>query len=104
MGDTNYLASIVKILEKPLQKVINEKITRTEFRAQLGQARTTRIVKVVFWGNLARDITSYYHINDYIMIEGFLSLHDKKNKTNKVIKSKLKEARITVVKIYPVKN
>jgi single-stranded DNA-binding protein len=101
MGDTNYLASIVKILEKPIQTVINDKIITTEFRVQLAQVRNTRIVKLVFWGNLARDVVNYYHVNDYIMIEGYLSLHDKKNK---LIKSKLKKVQITVLKVYPIKN
>jgi plasmid maintenance system antidote protein VapI len=48
MGDTNYLASIIKILEKPIQTVINDKIITTEFRVQLAQVRNTRIVKLVF--------------------------------------------------------
>ena len=104
MGDTNYLASIVKILEKPIQTIINDKIVTTEFRAQLAQVRNTRIVKLIFWGNLARDVVNYYHVNDYIMIEGYLSLHDKKNKDNNLIKSKLKEVQIIVLKIYPIKN
>ena len=74
MGDTNYFASIVKILEKPNQKVVNNKIRNYEFRAQLPQVRNSRIVNLVFWGNLARDITNYYQVNDYILIEGYLSL------------------------------
>ena len=102
MGDTNYLTSIVKILEKPLQRTINDKIVITEFRAQLAQVRNTRIVNLIFWGNLARDVVNYYQVNDYIMIEGYLSLSDQKN--NKVTKSKLKKAQITVLKIYPIKN
>ena len=73
MGDTNYLASIVKILEKPIQTVNNDKVVTTEFRAQLVQVRNNQIINLVFWGNLARDVSSYYQVNDYIMIEGYLS-------------------------------
>jgi hypothetical protein len=102
MGDTNYLASIVRILEKPIQTVIHDKLIMTEFRVQLGQVRNTQIVNLVFWGNLARDVVNYYRINDYAMIEGYLSIHDSKN--SKVSKPQLKKAQITVIKIYPIKN
>lgn len=102
MGDTNYLASIVKILERPIQTIINDKIVRTEFRAQLAQVRNTQIVNLVFWGNLARDIVNYYQVNDYIMVEGYLSTYGQKN--NKVIKPRLQKVQITVSKIYPIKN
>ena len=43
MGDTNYIGSVVKILEKPIQTVINDKIVRTQFRVQLVQVRNTQI-------------------------------------------------------------
>lgn len=98
MGDTNYIASVVKILEKPNQIVINDKIVTTKFRAQLAQVRNTRIVNLVFWGNLARDVMNYYHVNDYIMIEGYLSLQDK------LKQQKLKKISITVNKLYCLKT
>jgi len=98
MGDTNYIASVVKILEKPNQRVINDKIVTTEFRAQLAQVRNTRIVNLVFWGNLARDVMNYYHVNDYIMIEGYFSLQDK------LKQQKLKKISITVNKLYCLKT
>ena len=100
MGDTNYLGSIVKILEKPTQKVSNDKIVTTEFRAQLVQVRNSQIVNLIFWGNLARDVVNYYQVNDYIMIEGYLSLRNKTN--NKSTKQNLKKVQITVLKIYSI--
>ena len=100
MGDTNYLASIVKILEKPTQTVNNSKVVSTEFRAQLIQVRNNQIVNLVFWGNLARDVVNYYQVNDYIMIEGYLSLRNKTN--NKLMKQDLKKVQITVLKIYSI--
>ena len=100
MADTNYIASIVKILENPIQKLWTERIITTEFRAQLPQVRKTQIVKLVFWGNLARDITNYYQANDYLMIEGYLSFRAKNKKGNQ----KMKEAQITVLKAYFLKN
>ena len=100
MADTNYIASTVKILEKPTQTINSNKIVNTEFRAQLVQVRNSQIVNLVFWGNLARDVVSYYQVNDYIMIEGYVSLPNKKNTQS--MKQNLKTIQITVLKIYPI--
>nr|YP_010471949.1 hypothetical protein N4L39_pgp105 [Haslea avium]UVG41414.1 hypothetical protein [Haslea avium] len=100
MGDTNYVGSVVKILEKPVQTVISEKIIRTDFRVQLAQVRNVQIAHLTFWGNLARDIMNTYQVNDYIMVEGYLSLPNKTN--NKLAKRQLKKAQITVLKVYSI--
>ena len=98
MSDTNYIAAIVKILESPKTKTIKNNILVTKFRAQLPQIRKTRVVDVVIWGNLAKDVANYYSINDYILIEGYLSLFkiSQLNSNRKV----LKRARFTVSKAY----
>jgi len=94
MTDTNYIGGIVKILETPKQKFLkdNTNVSVTEFRVQLPQLRNTKIVNLVFWGNLARDVASYYKINDYVLIEGYLSLSSKQFS---------KKVEITVLKVYP---
>jgi hypothetical protein len=49
-----------------------------EFRNQLKYYdRTSNL-----WGNLARDVATYYKINDYILIEGYLSLRDARFEFN----------------------
>ena len=98
MGDTNYLGSVVKILEKPVQTIISDKLLKTECRAQLAQVRNTRIVNLVFWGNLARDAASSYQVNDYILIEGYVSLRDKLS--NQSGKRNLKKVEIAVLKSF----
>jgi hypothetical protein len=95
MGDTNYISGIVKILENPTEITFNETISITEFRVQLPQIRNNIIVNLVFWGKLSQDIAKYYKINDYILIEGYLSLRDKKKLGNS------KTVEITVLKVYP---
>ena len=99
MSDTNYIGAIVKILEFPKTKIVNSKISVTKFRAQLPQIRKTRVVDIVIWGNLANDVAKYYSINDYILVEGYLSL-DKLSqpKSNRKV---LKRARFTILKVYP---
>lgn len=99
MGDTNYIGSIVKILETPKKIVVKDNIATTEFRVQLPQVRNSRIVNLVFWGKLAREVGNYYQVNDYIMIEGYLSL--RKKITPNLKKQNFKKVQITVLKVYP---
>ena len=99
MINTNYVGSIVKILENPSQTVFNNTISVTKFRVQFPQFRNTRIVNLIFWGNLASDITKYYRINDYILIEGYLSLNNQG--CFSVMNKNSKKVEITVLKIYP---
>jgi Single-strand binding protein family len=99
MSDTNYIGGIVKILEKPKQRVLNSKIPIVKFRAQLPQVRNSKIVSLTFWGNLARDVTKYYKVNDYIIIEGYVSLRDKGIVNIK--NQKTKKVEITVLRVYP---
>jgi|AntRauTorckE5430_2_1112549.scaffolds.fasta_scaffold213365_1 single-stranded DNA-binding protein len=99
MSDTNYIGSVVKILEIPKQKFLANNNAVTEFRVELPQVRNTTIVHLVFWGNLARDVATYYKINDYILIEGYLSLRDKP--TVDLIAQPSKKIKVTVLKVYP---
>ena len=94
MTDTNYIGSIVKILETPKQKFLKNNTLITEFRVQFPQIRNNKVINLVFWGNLARDVAQYYKINDYIIIEGYLSISKKQT-------SKTNEVKITVLKLYP---
>ena len=99
MGDTNLISGIAKILETPKNKSFNSDLPNTQFRVQFPQVRNTSVVYLTFWGNLARDVANYYKINDYILIEGYISLRDRDN-SNKII-SKSKKVEITVLKVYP---
>ena len=102
MVGTSYISSIVKILETPNKKSFNNTISVTRFRAQLPQKLNTRIVNLIFWGNLARTVGNYYQMNDYIMIEGYLSLNNKH--LLETVKPNSKKVEITVLKVYPFSN
>lgn len=99
MGQTNYFSGIVKILENPKEKRLSQKISVTTFRAELPQFRKNRLISLMFWGNLGREINNYYQVNDYILIEGYVSIrnNDKKN----LILKQSKKITITVLKVYP---
>jgi len=99
MGNVNYFSGIVKILENPKQTFLNSKVPITRVRVELPQRRKNKLAYLVFWGNLAKDVKSYYRINDYILVEGYVSIRNKEN-TNLTTKS-LKKVTITVLKVYP---
>lgn len=99
MSNTNYIIAIVRVLEAPKQKFLRNNIVCTKFRVQLPQIRGSRIVNLIFWGNLADDVLQFYMTNDYIIIEGYISLKMEKSlKLNNLILNKLE---ITVLRIYP---
>ena len=103
MGDINYISGIVKILETPTIKLNKKEIPFAKFRVQFPQVRKkspSSILTVVLWGYLANDVTKYYRINDYILIEGYLSLRESVNQEQ--MKKKSKYLQINVRKIFPL--
>jgi hypothetical protein len=99
MTDMSSVGGVVKILESPKHKIFKDNISTTFFRVQFPQARKASVVHLKFWGNLANDVLNYYKVNDYILIEGYLSLKDKKTLNSPL--QKIKKVEITVFKIYP---
>ena len=99
MGDTNYFSGIVKILDTPTEKIINDKISSIIFPAEVPQFRKHKIVFLTFWGNLGRDVKNYYQINDYVLVEGYLSIKTKQSLNLRSTCSN--QIRITVLKVYP---
>ena len=99
MSDMNYIGAIVKVLETPKKKFINSKTLVVTFKAQLPQTRKNRIVKLVCWGNLAQSVTKHYNVNDYILIEGYVSFRENKNLSKK--NKSFKKVIITALKVYP---
>jgi len=100
MSDSNFIGSVAKILETPKQTIVNDTIFVTRFRVQFPQVRNNSIIHLKFWGNLARDVAKYYQTNDYILIEGYISLVP--SQPLNVTKRTPKKIQITVLKIYPV--
>lgn len=103
MQSPNYFSGIVKILENPRHKTVRNNIITTQCRALIPPSRKNKLPKVVlliFWGTLARDITNYYQMNDYILIEGYLSI--KTSKKNHFQFSNSKKVLVTILKFYPI--
>jgi hypothetical protein len=102
MGDLNYFNGVVKILEVPRKKILDDKFSLIQCRVQLPQIRSNEIVMLNIWGKLSKDIIKNYTIADYILIEGYLYL--KPNFHRKLSSNILKFSKkieVSVVKIYP---
>ena len=100
MANTNYFSGIVKILENPNATLINNQLLITKVRAELSQKRKTTLVYLIIFGKLGQDVTKFYKLNDYILVEGYTSIHlrvfspSKLNTINKVF--------INVSRVYPI--
>ena len=92
----NYSTFIVKIIKKPVQSFFKNNISLTELVGQFPQVRTKNsinTIRLTVWGNLSYDVMKYYQLNDYVVVEGYLS--SRTNSRNN------KQSEISVFKIYP---
>ena len=96
----NYIGVIVNILEKPQQRIVKDNVCVTRFRARLAQYRNDQIVHLVIWGNLADNLINYYNINDYILVEGYVSVSPLSS--SELNQEFLNKIQITVLKIHPL--
>jgi len=99
----NYCTFIVKILKKPEKSYFENDVCVSKLPVKFYQFKNLsdqyQCLNLSFWGNLANDIVEYYQVNDYVIIEGYIHLNKKNNKTNLNAIDKLIE--ISVFKIYP---
>jgi len=97
----NYVNFIVKIIEKPEQSFFKDDICITEVLVKVSQNKKTQYeipFRLSIWGNLGYDVMQYYQINDYIIIEGYLSLRENIFDNSTL---KKKQLEVSVFKIYP---
>lgn len=94
----NYISCIIRILEIPKIELTSNNIEMVRFRVQLPSVRnkiqSPIIIYSTIWGNLAYDIISYYRINDYALVEGYISTSSNNNKKKSSIV-------LTITKVYP---
>ena len=101
----NYSILIVKIVSLPEQTFLKDIVPVTKIQVKFVPIQQKLISNDVFtisiWGNLSYDIIKHYSINDYIIIEGYISL--SKTKSTLLNSRKTKKIRISVLNIYPLK-
>jgi len=105
MADLNYITGIFKILESPILIKTKRDSYFTIFRAYLSQTSRNSNASVVIlciWGYLANDINKYYSKDDYILIEGYLSIQEREIKEYSFNKNLKNLVQINVRKIFPL--
>lgn len=94
----NYINCIIKILEIPTIELYSDSIKMARFRVQLPYVRnkiqSPIIINSHVWGDLAHDVTNYYRVNDYALVEGYL-LTSCDNRDNQ------EGITINISKLYP---
>ena len=95
----NHIILIVRIINNPKQSFFDNNIVLTEIIGKFYQFKKNSYnrCKLLIWGNLAYDSIKYYHMDDYLIIEGSISV----NKTSLEGFKELTEIEIAVSKIYP---
>lgn len=98
----NYCTFLVKILKKPEKIYFENDICVLELPVKFSQFKNSSCdvsLNISFWGNLANEVIEYYQLNDYVIIEGYISFRKRDNKTNLLLKDK--QIEMSVFKIYP---
>jgi len=98
MTNTTYFLGIIKLIDKPKQIFLETNTLVTIFPGEISQVPSNKIIQVNFWGNLAKQVKRYYKINDYVLIEGYLTFMAKpKNSVGKINSCLI----LTGLKVYP---
>jgi single-stranded DNA-binding protein len=99
----NYVILAVKVIKNSGQSFFADGTSLTELTVQLPQTRknnTTIILQVSIWGKLSYDVAKYYQSEDYIVIEGYISIRNIN--TDRITNLLDKQVEISVFKLYPL--
>jgi single-stranded DNA-binding protein len=99
----NYVILAAKVIKNSGQSFFSDGTSLTELTVQLPQVRKNNnniIVQVSIWGKLSYDVVKYYKPNDYIIIEGYISIRNIN--TDRVVNLLDKQVEISVFKLYPL--
>ena len=99
----NYVIFAVKVIKNSGQSFFADGTSLTELTVQLPQVRKNNlkvILQVSIWGKLSYDVAKYYQPDDYIIIEGYISIRNIN--TDGVVNLLDKQVEISVFKLYPL--
>ena len=88
----NFINCIVRIIEIPRIKLIQDQIPFIKIRMEIPQnikCNNFVIIEAKMWGDSVFDFERYYKINDYVLVEGSFSTTIKKI------------SKLTIYRIYP---
>jgi len=99
----NYSILAVKVIKNSGQSFFADGTSLTELTVQLPQVRKNNIkviLNVSVWGKLSYDVAKYYKPNDYIIMEGYISIRNIN--TDRVVNLLGKQVEVSVFKLYPL--
>jgi single-stranded DNA-binding protein len=99
----NYVIFAVKVIKNSGQSFFADGTSLTELTVQLPQVRknnTKLIFQVSIWGKLSYDVAKYYQPEDYVIIEGYISVRNIS--TDRIVNLLDKQVEICVFKLYPL--
>ena len=101
----NYTSFIVKVLKEPEQSFLQNNIVVTKMLVKFVSPRmktlnTKDTFQISIWENLFSETIKYFQPNDYIVIEGYVSLRPNISPLNKIFKAD-RQVEISVFKHYP---
>ena len=99
----NYVIFAVKVIKNSGQSFFDDGTSLTELTVQLPQVRksnTKLIFQVSIWGKLSYDVAKYYQPEDYVIIEGYISIRNIN--TDRIVNLLDKQVEISVFKLYPL--
>lgn len=99
----NYVILAVKVIKNSGQSFFSDETSLTELTVQLPQVKKNSskvILQVSIWGKLSYDVAKYYKPDDYIIIEGYISIRNID--TDRVVNLLNKQVEISVLKLYPL--
>lgn len=91
----NHALFVIKVIEHPIHLVYGEYETleiKVEFPVPR-QKNSKHELSIVLWGGHRDDFLKYYKVQDYLIIEGIITINSYKNGDP--------EVRITAKKLYP---
>jgi hypothetical protein len=98
----NYGIFTVKVIQNSGQSLFQDGTALTELIVQLPQVIENKpkfILQLSIWGKLSYDVIKYCQPNDYLIIEGHISIKNStKHNFNKLSD---KQVEVTVFKLYP---
>jgi hypothetical protein len=96
----NYTSFIVKVLNKPQYTLCEQKIPLTEALGKFYPFRNNphTICKLSFWGRPAYEVLKYYKTNDYVLVEGYVSLRESSFEKFDITTN----IEISIFKVYPL--
>ena len=99
----NHTILLVKIITPPIQSSFEDGFYVTEMQVKFPAIKTkvncNDVIHLSIWSNLSSDAIKYYKVNQYILLEGYISIRE--NLLNLSKYSNSKQISISVVNLYP---